>query len=105
MLLLTAVTFGGNECADAFAHLPDEEGEILKHRVAKLMEIPRDKRIPLVVQEIKKLVTLRRKSLASADPKRLAEALSNERASLIEVVLKALPSTLADAVRAELPPR
>jgi hypothetical protein len=104
MLLLTAVTFGGNECADAFAHLPDEEGEILKHRVNALMQIPRDKRIPLVVQEIKRLVTQRRRSLGSADPKRLAEVLLKERPVLVEVVLKALPSTLAEAVRAELPP-
>jgi hypothetical protein len=105
MLLLTAVTFGGNECTEAFAHLPDEESEILKHRANALMQIPRDKRIPLLVQEIKRLVTQRRRSLGSADPARLAKVLAGERPALVEVVLKALPSALADAVRNDMPPR
>src|SRR5262249_42815706 len=105
MLLLTAVTFGGNECAEAFEHLPEEEAEILKHRTTALMQIPRDKRIPLLVQEIKRLFTQRRKSLGSADPKKLAEVLAAERPVLVEVVLKALPVTLADAVRQNLPSR
>lgn len=105
MLLLTAVTFGGNESVDAFEHLPDEEREILKHRAKGLLEIPRDKRIPVLVSEIKRLITARRKQLGSADPERLAKVLSGERAALIEVILKALPASLADAVRKDLPPR
>lgn len=104
MLLLTAVTFGGNESVDAFEHLPDEEREILKHRARGLLEIPRDKRIPVLVSEIKRLITARRRQLGSADPVRLAKVLSGERAALVEVVLRALPSTIADAVRKDLPP-
>src|SRR5687767_5816321 len=103
MLLLTAVTFGGNESVDAFDHLPDEDREILQHRAKGLLEIPRDKRIPLLVQEIKRLITVRRRQLGSADPARLAKVLSQERPALVEVVLKALPATLADAVRKDLP--
>lgn len=105
MLLLTAVTFGGNESVDAFEHLPEEEKEILKYRAKGLLEIPRDKRIPVLVQEIKRLITARRRQLGSADPVRLAKVLAGERGALIEVVLKALPAPIADAVRKDLPPR
>ena len=59
---------------------------------------------PLLVQEIKRLFTQRRRQLASADPKRLAELLAKERPAMVEVMLKALPADLANAVRASLPP-
>lgn len=102
MLLLTSLAFGGSEAVEAYGHLAIEEEELLKHRAAALLQIPRDRRIPLLVQEIKRLVTQRRRQLASADPKRLAAVLKKERGALTEVVLSALPSDLADAARAEL---
>lgn len=105
MLLLTALAFGGSDAIGSFEHLSPEEEELLKHRAQGLLQIPRDKRIPLVIQEIKRLVMARRRQLANADPKRLAALLSKERGALVEVVLRALPSELADACRAELPPR
>lgn len=102
MLLLTSLAFGGSEAVGAFEHLDQAEEELLKHRAAALLQIPRDKRIPLLVQEIKRLVTQRRRQLASAEPKRLAALLKRERASIVEVVLNALPGELAAAVRAEM---
>ena len=102
MLLLTSLAFGGSASVAAFEHLDPAEEELLKHRAASLLQIPRDKRIPLLVQEIKRLVTQRRRQLASAEPKRLATLLKKERASIVEVVLNALPSELATAVRAEM---
>ncbi len=102
MLLLTSLAFGGSESAAAFEHLAPEEEELLKHRAQNLLQIPRDKRIPLVIQEIKRIFTARRRTLANAEPKRLAALLSKERGAMVEVVLRALPSDLADACRAEL---
>ncbi|MCA3013029.1 MAG: hypothetical protein INH41_11610 [Myxococcaceae bacterium] len=105
MLLLTSVAFGGSDAIAAYAHLSADEEELLKHRAQGLLQIPREKRIPLVIQEIKRIVTARRRQLGNADPKRLAALLSKERAALVEVVLRALPSELAEACRAELGPR
>ena len=102
MLLLTSLAFGGSEAVGAYEHLDQNEEELLKHRAAGVLQIPRDKRIPLLVQEIKRLVTQRRRQLASADPKRLAVLLKKERSTVVEVVLGALASDLANAVRAEM---
>lgn len=104
MLLLTGVTFGGQDSLAAFDHLGELEGEALKHRASKLLEIPRDKRIPLLVQEIKRLVTSRRSYLWNAEPEAFAKLLSKEKPALREVILRALPVALADAVRPHLPP-
>jgi hypothetical protein len=103
MMLLTAITFGGDEALECFEHLPDEDQELLKHRGKAVLQIPRDKRIPMLVQEIKRLMTSRRGDLRTADPARLALLLQQERPALIEVVLRALPGTLAEDVRSKLP--
>ncbi|MBX5483687.1 MAG: hypothetical protein IRZ16_17835 [Myxococcaceae bacterium] len=103
MLLLTAATFGGQESIGIFDHLPDDEAELLKDRAEGIAKIPREKRVPLLVQEIKRQVTARRGQLWSADPERLAHVLRGERAALVEVILRALPQGTADAVRKLLP--
>src|SRR5512140_780168 len=103
MLLLTAITFGGQEGVASLEHLAPEEGELLRHRAQEIMQIPREKRIPLLVQEIKKLVKDRRGQLWSAEPEKLAALIQKERGALAEVVLRALPAVLAEAVRAHLP--
>lgn len=102
MLLLTSLAFGGSDAVEAYGHLDTAEEELLSFRASGLLQIPRDKRIPLLVQEIKRLVTQRRRQLGSADPKRLGALLKQERSSVVEVVLNALPAELASAVRVEL---
>ncbi|MBJ6763105.1 hypothetical protein JGU66_20245 [Myxococcaceae bacterium JPH2] len=104
MLLLTAVTFGGQESLSALEHLPEEEGDLLRHRAQELLQVPREKRLPALVQEIKRLVKDRRGQLWSADPERVAALLQRERGALAEVVLRALPGSVAEAVRSHLPP-
>lgn len=105
MLLLTAVTFGGGEGVAALEHLGDDEVELLRERAAQLMEVPREKRIPFLVQEMKRLVVGRKGGdLRGADPEQVAQALRGERPALAEVILRALPAQLAEAVRNELPP-
>lgn len=102
MLLLTSLAFGGSDVLGAYEHLDKAEEELLTHRANLLLQIPRERRVPLLVQEIKRLVTQRRRQLVSADPKRLAKLLKNERSTVVEVVLGALAADLAQAVRAEL---
>ncbi|WP_233583510.1 hypothetical protein, partial [Corallococcus sp. CA053C] len=104
MMLLTAVTFGGQESLAALEHLPEEEAALLRHRAQEILQIPREKRLPAVVQELKRLMKDRRGQLWTADPERLAALLQRERGALMEVTLRALPGNMADAVRGHLPP-
>ncbi len=100
MLLLTAVTFGGQEGVEAFEHLPDDEGDVLRDRAAKILAVPREQRIPFLVGEIKRFIASRNADqLRAADPQRVADALAKERPAIKEVVLRALPSSLARDVR------
>lgn len=103
MLLLTSLAFSGREAVAAFEHLPPDEEELLKHRAAALLQIPHEKRVPLLLLEIKRLVNQRSRQLSSADPRHLAEMLKREKPATIEVVLRALPGDLAEAVRAAIP--
>ena len=103
MLLLTTVTFGDREGVEAFDHLPDDEGDVLRDRAKQILAIPRDKRIPFLVQEIKRFITGKKvDDLRAVDPARLGEALAPERPAMIEVILRALPSTLANEVRTSM---
>lgn len=103
MLLLTAVTFGGQEGVEAFAHLPDDEAELLQDRARQLLAIPREPRVRFLVQEIKRLITTERLDvLRFADPKSVVEVLRKERPAMVEVLLRALPAGVADEVRTTL---
>src|SRR5690349_1259968 len=104
MLLLTGVTFGGQEVLESFDFLEEYESDLLKYRAQDLLQIPREKRIPLLVQEIKRLVTSRPTELYLADPVKLAEVLRGERAATRDILLSGFPEPLALAVKAYLPP-
>jgi hypothetical protein len=103
MLLLVSVAFGGAEAVEAFAHLPPEEEELLRFRAQTLLQIPREKRVPALAQEIKRLVMQTRRQLATTDPQQLAKVLENERPQLVESMLAAWPSEVAAVVRTLLP--
>ncbi len=103
MLLLVSLAFGGSDAVEAFEHLAPDEEELLKYRAQVLLQIPREKRVPVLAQEIKRLVMQRRKQLGTSDPMQLAKALERERPQLVNFVLAALPGELATAVRAQLP--
>jgi hypothetical protein len=104
MLLLTGVTFGGQEVMESFEFLGEHESALLKFRAQDLLQIPREKRIPVLVQEIKRLVTTRPNELYGADPNKLAEVLYQERVATRDILLAAFPEGLADAVKVYLPP-
>jgi hypothetical protein len=102
MLLLTSLASGGKDAVEAYAHLAQEDEELLRYRAGLLLQVPREQRIPFIVQELKRLVTQRRKQLGNADPEQLAAALRHERPVMIEVVMRSLPADLAQATRMAL---
>lgn len=104
MLLLTGLTFGGSEATKAFVHLAPDEEELLTQRAQALLTIPKERRLPLVAQELRRLFGSRRRALAGVDPARLAALLANERPGLVEVLLRPLPAGVAESVREAIGP-
>jgi hypothetical protein len=105
MLLLTAVTYSGQDAALAFDHLSDDEAEVLKHRVKLLMQIAAADRVPLLVGEMRKLLSSKASHLWTVEPGALARVLKHERPALVDALLRALPSAVATPIRELLPSR
>jgi len=103
MLLLTSVFFGRAQADEAFGFLPEEEAELLKHRFEAFQSIPKEQRILFSRYEMRRMLSARRRRLATAEPKQLAGLLAKEKPVVAEVVLRVLPSLLAHAVQAALP--
>ncbi len=103
MLVLTAVAFGGPASLQALERLPEGQEQLLTVRAREILELPRERRVPYLVQEIKRLVASKRTDwLQGASAARVAAALQGERASVVEVVLRALPASLARDARLAL---
>jgi hypothetical protein len=103
MLLLTAVAFGGQESMRALEHLPEDQEQLLRERARRILQIPRERRVPYLVQEIKRLVASKRTDgLGGASAAHVAAALQGERPSVIEALLRALPAELAKDARLAL---
>lgn len=103
MLLLTAVAFGGQGSLQALEHLPEEEELLLKERARAILQIPRERRVPYLVQGIKRLVASQRTDwFQGTSAAHVAAALQGERASVVEVLLRALPAEIARDARLAL---
>ena len=73
---------------------------MLTERAKQLLGLPREKRLPFLVQEIKRFVARRKANeLLASDPEVVARAIRKERPAMVEVILRALPGDLAKQVR------
>ncbi|MCC7110915.1 MAG: hypothetical protein IT382_16600 [Deltaproteobacteria bacterium] len=113
-LLLAALSFGGSAGRELFALLPDSDAAALHETAKKLDEIPREKRIPLMVRELKQLMTFRSmKGLEGVEPSWLAAGFKGESPRVVAIALMHMPSSIArqvvqrlpEAVQEALPPR
>ena len=103
-LLLTTLAFAGSQAAELWELLPDELRDTLREKQAKLDEIPRDKRVPLVIRELKGLMSFRaQKGIDGVEPSWLAAGFKGENPRIIAAVLMYLPSSLSKQIVARLP--
>lgn len=103
-LLLTTLAFGGSQAAELWQLLPDELQGPLQEKQAKLDEVPREKRVPLMVRELKGLMSFRSvKGLDGVEPSWLAAGFKGESPRVIAAVLMYLPSSLTKQIVARLP--
>src|SRR4051812_43148644 len=113
-LLLTMLSFGGSVSKELFQFLPDDAAAAMASKAAKLDEIPKEKRVPLMVRELKQMMTFRAiKGLEGVEPSWLAAGFKGESPRIIAIALMHMPSSiqkqivarLPDAVREALPAR
>lgn len=103
-LLLTALTFGGSSAAELWQLLPDDEAAMLAEKAQRLEEIPREKRVAIMVRELKGLMSFRAvKGLDGVEPSWLAAGFKGESPRVIAAVLMYLPSSLSKQIVARLP--
>jgi hypothetical protein len=103
-LLLTAMSFGGAEARELWQFLPDSEARLVADKARKLEEIPREKRVPLMVRELRGLMSFRAvKGLDGVEPSWLAAAFKGESPRVIAAVLMYLPSSLSRQIVSRLP--
>ncbi len=113
-LLLTMLSFGGSQAKDLLSLLPDEDANAMSEKQAKLEEIPREKRVALMVRELKQMMTFRAmKGLEGVEPSWLSAGFKGESPRVIAIALMHMPSSvsrqivsrLPEPVREALPPR
>jgi len=103
-LLLTAMSFAGSQANDLWQFLPDEDAAALREKAGKLEEIPREKRVTLMVRELKGLMAFRSvKGLDGVEPSWLAAGFKGESPRVIAAVLAYMPSSLSRQIVSRLP--
>lgn len=105
-LLLATLTFGGHEGAQLLDLLPEDVAEPLKAKVGKLLEIPKEKRIPLMLHELKRYMQFRHtRGIEGVDASWLAAGFKGESPRVVAAALMHLPASLARQIVERLPPQ
>jgi hypothetical protein len=99
MLVLSACTFAGGSAGEVLEFLAEPLVEKLKARAQSIQQIPREKRVPFLVQEVKRLFAHRTGAdLSRADPRWLAHSLRHERPQMVAVIVRGLSARVAQQV-------
>ena len=103
-LLLTLLTYGGNQWQDLVTYLPEETLSLFEEKSAKLADIPLEKRVPLFIRELRQLVKFRPlKGLEAVDPSWLVAGFQGESPRTIAVTLMHMPSSVSKQIVSGLP--
>jgi hypothetical protein len=103
-LLLTTLAFAGSQAQELWSFLPDDVAGALQEKGQKLEEVPREKRVPVVIRELKGLMAFRgMKGLDGVEPSWLAAGFKGESPRVIAVALMYLPSSLSKQIVQRLP--
>lgn len=103
-LLLTLLSFGGSSAVELLSLLPDAEGEALREKAQKLEEIPKEKRIPLMVRQLRQMMSFRTsKGLEGVEPSWLIAGFRGESPRTVAIVLMHMPSSVSRQITSRLP--
>jgi flagellar motor switch protein FliG len=103
-LLLTMLSFGGSSAVQLLDFLPDEDAGALREKAGTLDEIPKEKRIPLMVRQLRQLMSFRTsKGLEGVEPSWLIAGFRGESPRTVAIVLMHMPSSVARQISSRLP--
>lgn len=103
-LLLTTMSFGGANAEELLEFLPDDEMGPLREKIQTLNEIPKEKRIPLMVRQLRQLLQFRAtKGLEGVEPSWLIAGFRGESPRTVAIVLMHMPSSITRQIQSRLP--
>jgi len=104
-LLLSMLSFGSSgEAESLLSLLPDHEAQLLHEKIEKLAEIPKEKRVPLMVHHLKQLMSFRAmKGLDGVETSWLIAGFRGESPRTVAIVLMHIPSSISRQIVARLP--
>ena len=103
-LLLTTLTLGSPDHAQLFAHLPQATQSKLRDRAEALLALPSEKRVPLMVHELRALVEQQgQQRLEFVDPTWVVHRLRGESPRMVGLLLLGMPPHQMRAVLRRLP--
>lgn len=95
---------GGTQTKDLLTLLPDEDVALMGEKAQKLEEIPREKRVAIMIRELKQMMTFRAmKGLEGVEPSWLSAGFKGESPRVIAIALMHMPSSVARQIIARLP--
>ena len=98
------LSFGGQDAQELLAHVPDDEAVLIREKAEKLIEIPKEKRVPLMLRQLKQLMAFRgKKGLDGVDPSWLLAGFRGESPRTVAIVLMHMPSSVSRQITARLP--
>jgi hypothetical protein len=104
MTLLLSLAIEGEKAVDLFDHVPERVARELKAEAERLLEVPKDARVPFLLREMKRIRSQERGSrLASVEEEWLLAALRGEHPRAIRLVLDSLPDDQAERLLRGLP--
>src|SRR3954452_8057222 len=98
------LSFGGSQGKELLALLPDDDSGPMAEKAQKLDEIPKEKRVGIMVRELRQMMTFRAiKGLEGVEPSWLSAGFKGESPRVVAIVLMHMPSSISRQVIARLP--
>src|SRR5438045_1952886 len=103
-LLLAILTFGGADGQQLFDLLPEEVAAPMRAKVPALLEIPKEKRVPVMLHELQRFMQYRHtRGVDGVDASWLAAGFKGESPRVVAAALMHMPASLSRQVTDKLP--
>lgn len=103
-MLLALLSLGGKEAEALYGFLPEDEAAALRAKGEKLEEIPAEKRVPLMLRQLKQMHSFQStKGLEGVEPSWLLAGFRGESPRTVAIILMHMPSSISRQILSRLP--